>query len=312
MKKARIILGILCALSIAGGAYYVQKSRENVDLEGPRLEASTEKLEVGIETGEEELLKDVVARDDRDGDVSDSVMISKIEKKQDGEENEFEISYVGFDHSSNSGTLTRDLIYTDYRKPHFALSEELRFPENQAVSLLDYVTASDCIDGDVSPFITVEGAEALLNEPASGIYDCTVTVTNSVGDSVDLPLQVEIYEDSYEERTFRPYVVLTDYLIYHKKGEELDLTRLISHVEDQGYCQIDYGAMVPVKNSTGETEEVTEQVANGSKENWVNISQISVDSNVDINKAGVYTVVYSYTSQEKGYQGNTRLTVVVE
>ena len=117
MKKARIILGILCALCIAGGAYYVQKSRENVDLEGPKLEVSTEKLEVGIETGEEELLKDVVAKDDRDGDVSDSVMISKIEKKKDGEENEFVISYVGFDKSSNSGTLTRDLIYTDYRKP---------------------------------------------------------------------------------------------------------------------------------------------------------------------------------------------------
>lgn len=103
---------------------------------GAEAGGSTEKLEVGIETGEEELLKDVVAKDDRDGDVSDSVMISKIEKKKDGEENEFVISYVGFDKSSNSGTLTRDLIYTDYRKPHFALSEELRFPETRRFPFL--------------------------------------------------------------------------------------------------------------------------------------------------------------------------------
>lgn len=49
-----------------------------------------------------------------------------------------------------------------------------------------------------------------------------------------------------------------------------------------------------------------------SKENWVNISQITVNSNVDINQEGVYTVVYSYTSADNGYQGDTRLTVVVE
>ena len=312
MKKARIILGILCAVCLAGSGYYIQKTRENIDTEGPKLEAASDTLKVSIKDGEEELLKDVVAEDDRDKDVSDSIMIESITKKPDGAENEFEISYVAFDKSNNSGSLKRNLVYTDYRKPHFALSEELRFPENQSVSLLDYVTATDCIDGDVSPFITVEGAEGLQNEPASGIYDCTVTVTNSVGDSVDLPLQVEIFEDSYEEKNFRPYVVLTDYLIYHKKGEELDLTKLISHVEDQGYCQIDYGAMVTVRNNKGEEEQVTEQVANGSKENWVNISQISVNSNVDINTEGIYTVVYSYTSQENGYQGDTQLTVVVE
>ena len=57
---------------------------------------------------------------------------------------------------------------------------------------------------------------------------------------------------------------------------------------------------------------MTEQIANGSKENWVNISQITVNSNVDINQEGVYTVVYSYTSADNGYQGDTRLTVVVE
>lgn len=311
MKIARIILGLLCVACLAGGAYYVRESRKDVDTEGPRLEAASDTLEVSIEDTDEVLLQDVVAEDDRDGNVSDSIIIESISKKADGSENEFEITYVAFDQSNNSGKLTRNLVYIDYQKPHFALSEELRFPANQAVSLLDYVTAEDCIDGDVSPFITVEGAEELQGEPASGIYDCTLQVINSVGDTAELPLQVEIYEDSYEERSFRPYVVLTDYLIYHPKGQELDLTKLIAHVEDQGYNKIDYGPMVTVYER-GEAEQVTEQIANGSKEKWVNISQISVNSNVDINQEGVYTVVYSYTSPENGYEGNTRLTVVVE
>lgn len=311
MKIARIILGLLCVACLAGGAYYVRESKKDVDTEGPKLEAASDTLEVSIEDPEETLLQDVAAKDDRDGNVSDSILIENISKKAEGEENEFEITYVAFDDSNNSGKLTRNLVYTDYRKPHFAFSEELRFPENQAVSLLDYVTADDCIDGDVSPFITVEGAEELQAGASSGIYDCTLQVTNSVGDTAELPIQVEIYADSYEERSFRPYVVLTDYLIYHPKGQELDLTTLIAHVQDQGYCKIDYGPMVTVTQGR-ETKEVTEQIANGSKEKWANISQISVNSSVDINQEGVYTVIYSYTSLDSGYVGDTRLTVVIE
>lgn len=312
MKKARIILGILCALSIAGCSYYVQKSRENIDTEGPKLEASADTLEVGIGASEDELKQDVVAEDDRDGNVSDSIVVENITKKTGGDNDQFEISYVGFDKSGNAGHLKRNLVYTDYRQTHFALSQELRFPANQDFSLLDYVTADDCIDGDVSPFITVDGQKS-QEDLSAGIYDYTVSVTNSVGDTVKLPLQVEIYEDSYDTRTFRPSVVLTDYLIYHQKGTELDLNSLMDHVEDQGYCKIDYGPMVanPKKKTKDDPDEVTEQIANGSKENWVNISQITVNSNVDINQEGVYTVIYSYTSTN-GYQGDTRLTVVVE
>lgn len=311
MKIARIILGLLCIACLAGGAYYVRESRKDVDTEGPVLEAASDTLEVSIEDTEEALLKDVAAHDDRDGNVSDSIIIEEITKKEDGAANEFEITYVAFDRSNNSGKLTRNLIYTDYRKPRFSLSQELRFPANQAVSLLDYVKADDCIDGDVTPFITVEGADELQGEPASGIYDCTLEVTNSVGDTARLPLQVEIYEDNYEERSFRPYVVLTDYLIYHQKGQELNLNTLIAHVEDQGYNKIDYGPMV-TEYEGGEAVQVTEQIANGSKEKWVNISQISINSNVDINQEGVYTVIYTYTSLESGYEGSTRLTVVVD
>lgn len=311
MKIFRIILGILCVLCFAGGAYYVRESKADVDTEGPKLEAASDTIEVSIEDPEETLLQDVAANDDRDGNVSDSIIIEEIAKKEDGAANEFEITYVAFDSSNNSGKLTRNLIYTDYRKPHFSLSQELRFPANQAVSLLDYVKADDCIDGDVTPFITVEGADELQGEPAAGIYDCTLKVTNSVGDTAQLPLQVEIYEDNYEERSFRPYVVLTDYLIYHPKGQELNLNALIAHVEDQGYNKIDYGPMV-TEYEGGEAVQVTEQIANGSKEKWVNISQISINSNVDINQEGVYTVIYTYTSLESGYEDSTRLTVVVE
>lgn len=312
MKKARIILGILCLICLAAGGYYIYRNRKNIDTEGPKFQTKAKQIEVGIDASEEELAEDIRAVDARDGDVSDSILIETIRKKKDGEANEFEVTFVAFDSSNNSSKMTKTLVYTDYRKPHFSISQELRFPENQDLSLLDYVRADDCIDGDISPFITVEGADELLDEPTKGIYDCTVRVINSVGDSAELPLQVEIYEDSYDVRTFRPSVVLTDYMIYHKKGEELDLTQFMDHVEDQGYCRIDSGPMVTTTNQKGEEETVTEQIANGSEEKWVNISQIDVRSDVDINQEGIYSVIYSYTSEESGYEGNTKLIVIVE
>ena len=82
MKIARIILGLLCIACLAGGAYYVRESRKDVDTEGPVLEAASDTLEVSIEDTEEALLKDVAAHDDRDGNVSDSIIIEEITRKR--------------------------------------------------------------------------------------------------------------------------------------------------------------------------------------------------------------------------------------
>ena len=57
----QIILGILCVLCFAGGAYYVRESKADVDTEGPKLEAASDTIEVSIEDPEETLLQDVAA-----------------------------------------------------------------------------------------------------------------------------------------------------------------------------------------------------------------------------------------------------------
>lgn len=312
MKKARIILAILCMATIFGGYQYYKKNQMQKDTEGPVLQAAEEELTVSIQATEEELKQGVTARDARDGDVTDSIVIESIEKSQDGGQNTFLITYVGFDESSNYGRLTRKLTYTDYRKAHFSISSPLRFPENQKLSLFDYFEADDCIDGDVTPFITLNGNENLLSgEPKAGLYDCTVNVTNSIGDTTSLPVQVEIYEDSYEERSLRPSIQLKENLVYVKKGEAFDPNAYLDYVVDGGTCQIDYGPMVSVVQNR-EQVEVTEQVANGSELNWVNISQIGITSSVDVNNPGIYNVVYTYAAPKTGYDCTAYLMVVVE
>lgn len=312
MKKARIILAVLCALTIFGGYRHYEKQKEHLDTEGPVLKVSEEELSVSIGATEEQMKEGVTARDERDGDVTDSIVIESIEKNPEGGQNQFLINYVAFDKSSNVGRLTRNLTYTDYRKVHFSIENQLRFPANQKLSLFDYIKADDCIDGDVTPFITLDGEESLLgDEPQAGLYDCTVSVTNSVGDITSLPIQVEIYEDSYEERSFRPSIDLKEYLIYVKKGSDFDPGAYVEYVNDEGTNQIDYGPMVSTY-SDGEWKDITEQVANGSELKWVNISQIGINSSVDVNTPGIYNVVYTYTAAKSGYDCTAYLMVVVE
>ena len=300
MKKARIILGILCAVIMVGGGLYIRNVQKNKDVEGPVLQAETADITVSIKASDQKLIQGVSAVDDVDGDVSDTILIEDVEKKENGAPNEFLITYAAFDQANNTGTLTRTLYYTDYEQPHFILEQPLRFPENKKVSLLSYFQVEDCIDGDISVFVTMEGSKEILKEePQKGYYDVTLKVTNSVGDTAELPIQVEIYEDSYEEQTMRPKVALNQYIVYLKQGQEFDPNSYLDYVQDGGMMQIDFGA-----------EEENEGVPTSSPK--IDISRIRIESAVDISTKGVYSVVYSYTSEKTGYDCNTRLIVVVE
>lgn len=199
MRKMNIVAGVVILVSLAGGVVYYRQAEEKKDVQPPVLHAESEELTVSIAATEEELTAGISAEDDRDKDVSDSILITGIEKKK-GTDQDFEITYVAFDQASNMGTLTRTLHYSDYQQAHFNFEQQLRFPENQKIDLMSYFTAEDCIDGDVTPFITMDAdAQLLRDEPQKGLYDCTLSITNSVGYTTTLIVPVEIYEDSYDE-----------------------------------------------------------------------------------------------------------------
>lgn len=122
---------------------------------------------------------------------------------------------------------------------------------------------------------------------------------------------MEIYADSYEERSLRPSITLKENLIYLKKGEAFDPNAYLDYVNDGGVCRIDYGPMVSVFENN-EWKDVTEQIANGSELGWVNISQIGINSEVDTNTPGIYNVIYTYTAPKTGYDCTAHLMVVIE
>lgn len=296
MKKVRIILGILCLITLVGFGVYLFTKHTNQDVEPPIIQAKSSSLNVSITADESELLKGVTARDNQDGDISDRILIEKIEKKAGGKVNEFQVTYVVFDQASNAGYLTRDLVYQDYRLPHFRLDVPLRFPENKQFSLLDYFSADDCLEGDISSYITLDDESGILNEaPRAGFYDVTVSVTNSFGDTAEIPVQIEIYANNYEEQMNRPRIRLTEYITYVKRGSEFDAKRYLDYIEGQGRFYIRY-----------EGRELEENVG------WISAEQIQYESDVKTDTPGVYSVLYAYTSGKTGSTGNTRLIVVVE
>ncbi|MCD7818388.1 MAG: hypothetical protein LUH07_04990 [Lachnospiraceae bacterium] len=311
MKKARIILAVLCVLTIGAVFWYSWTNQQQEDHEAPVLSADADEIEVSISATDEELTAGVTAWDDTDGDISDRIIIESIEKRTDGGVNEFDITYVAFDESGNVGRLTRTLVYSDYRQSHFSLLSKLRFTQSGTWSLFDYVEVDDCLDGDLTPFLMIEG-DAAQSGAGVGLYDCVLSVTNSVGDTAELTVQVEIYENSYEERAFRPSIGLTDYLIYLDVGASFTPEGYLYYVSDSGTWLIDYGDMVQVLNDDGEYEMVTEKEANGEAGNWLNISEIGITSDVDTSVPGIYSVLYTYTSETTSYDCNASLIVVVE
>lgn len=266
MDKRKVLAGAVCVLSLIGGCVYYSNAQKQKDMEPPVLSADAEKFSASIKADEKKLISGVTAFDQKDGDVSDSILIDSIKKKE-GTDSDFLITYVAFDKSSNMASLTRTLHYSDYRQAHFSFEQALRFPENQEIDLLSYFTADDCIDGDVTPFITLDGdKEVLEGEPKKGIYECTVSVTNSVGYTTTLPISVEIYEDGYDERNQRPQIILNQYIVYMEKGEQLDASAYLDYIEEGG----ETFAVSGITSSVEGTSE-SEQQSTASK-------QISMDT----------------------------------
>ena len=91
-KLILVIFVLTCILFgiYAGGGYLTR------DKEGPVITMKEETIKASIEDSDKKLLEGVVAKDKRDGDVSDSLIIESIQMK---EENQCTIVCAAFDES---------------------------------------------------------------------------------------------------------------------------------------------------------------------------------------------------------------------
>ena len=189
-------------------------SIKNVDNTPPVITCDSEVVEVRVGAGESALLKGVTAHDDRDGDLTDEIMIKGVSQLITADT--AKVTYIAFDSSNNMATASRTVRYTNYEKPRFVLTQPMVFLVGSQVRLLDRLTASDVIDGDISENIGVTTQN--VNAYTPGVYNVTVQVTNSLGDVESLPLKVTVASGSQYLLDVR----LSEYITYLKVGDRFD------------------------------------------------------------------------------------------
>lgn len=269
MKILRIfavaIFALCLALYLWTGAVY----RAENNTEGPTITCPTDTLEISALAGREVLLKGLTARDAQDGDLTDNIMVASTSYFLSP--GEFNVNYVVFDSHRNSAKATRRVRFTDYESPQFHLSEPLVFVQGTNIRYLNYVTATDILDGDLTDKIKVRASNVSNFTP--GTYPVLLEVTNSYGDMVQIELNVVVIAQRQKGPTLR----LREYLTYISAGEP--------------FQPLDYLLSVEENDAP------------------VSAGQVEVLGSVDTERPGVYQLTYSYTGTTG--EGRTYLTVVV-
>lgn len=310
MKKIKWLSLAVLAFSTAAFARYHWTVLKNQDTVGPIIHMEEEQIYVSVDDKDKALLQGMTAEDAKDGDVTDSLVVESISGFV--EENERYVNYAAFDSDNHVTKISRKMTYTDYVPICFSLEEPLRFPtvSNGAIDILGNVRAQDCLDGDISDRIKFT-ADSSVYLSSVGDYDVTLEVTNSAGDTAQLPVTITIYEES--KQNMAPKIRLSEYLVYTKKGKKLDPWKYLASIlyrgteyeatEEQGTFGIDTSDMSRDELKAFQKEQ--KESPSVSKEKFM------IQDNTDYQTPGVYEIQYLLMDAEENI-GKVNLVVVVE
>lgn len=110
------------------------------------------------------------------------------------------------------------------------------------MTLLDRLTASDVLDGDISKTIRITSQNIVNSQP--GVYNVTAQVDSRLGEPVVLPLKVVITTGETQ------LIWLKDYLIYLPQGASFDCRRI--HRQRGGPGRVHLAALSGIRGRSGE------------------------------------------------------------
>lgn len=255
MKAFKIIVLIAFVfISIASAAVFIGEKMA-VDNTIPVITVEEEMIEVSLKAKDEELLKGVTAHDEKDGDLTDKIIIESISRFT--EKGVSKVIYAVCDSNNNVAKATRMIKFKGYESPKFEVVGNLCFSVYEHIDISEMITAKDSLEGNISSNIIVTSDDYATS--IAGAFSLNASVTNSKGDTstIKLPLIVE------DRPLSVPVIELKEYLVYTKKGKTIDFNSYIVDALD--------AQEVSLKN------------------------QITVESNVDFNTLGTYNVHYYVT-----------------
>lgn len=281
MKKRHLMLFIVMVACLAALYGYRAYDSSVTDRKAPVITVEDGVLQISVHDPESALLQGITAKDDRDGDVTDSVIVESVGSITD--DAVVTVTYAAFDKAGNVAKISRPVQYTDYISPRFTLDAPLAFAQGSGFDILDHVGAVDELEGDLTHRVKVTSlAETAISAP--GVYDVQLQVANSLGDIARLMVQVEVYPSG----TYNSKLTLTDYILYIQQGVSFDAR---DYLDTFTYA--------------GTTADLSRGISR---------YDLSVSGSVDTGTPGVYAVEYviSFTQGSQIYNGFSELIVVVE
>lgn len=217
MKKSKKNFNILPIILIPMIIFlgYLGYAKLFTDNTAPVITLESDTLTLSVYDDETALMDGVSAEDNRDGNLTSSVVIEK--KTPLSEDGMRTVIYAVIDSKGNVGRAERKVMYTGYEETVFHLTAPLRFPIQGYFDLVGCIEAENAIDGDLTSQVKCEteyGFAADIDKP----YHAEFSVTDSTGTTTYLPTIAEFYDPEKEPYT----ITLTDYLVYVEKGESFD------------------------------------------------------------------------------------------
>ena len=208
-------LTVLSLFLIVLAAYILLNVQDSLsDKTYPIINADSDYITVPLNATNEDLLKGITAYDEKDGDITDKIIIESISRFT--EPGVSVVRYAVSDNDRHVTTLKRRIVYENYVSPRFTVSSSLVFSTAQSVNLSSIIGAFDLIDGDISNKVIITTDDTMINE--SGSFGILVKATNSKGDTIS-----EFFPVYLEERSMvAPEIQLKEYLVYRKVGESFD------------------------------------------------------------------------------------------
>ena len=213
MKRRYIMLALVLAAAIALFGAYLVLTHKLKDTTPPVITVAEELLQLSVNDENEILMTGITAMDDRDGDVTASLLVESVYGITD--DHVATVTYAAFDRAGNVSKIQRKVHYTDYREPRFEFAGSLSFPHNSKFDLLDYVGANDVMEGDIRRRVRATLVSDTNSIDELGSHMVHLQVTNSLGDTVELDVPVEVYDPEW----YLASVKLDTYLLYLKKGD---------------------------------------------------------------------------------------------
>ena len=220
----------------------------SIDGAPPVIEMSKKRIVVSVKAKDKDLLKNVSAKDSKDGDLRDDIIVESISQFIDKKNHVSNITYAVADKDYHVAKATRQIQYTDYTHPRFVLKTPLCLETGTDESVKDIIGAVDCIDGDISRKVKI--LSTTFSTLSSGDSTVTAQVTNSMGDTIKMKAHVIVRSSNIKA----PTINLKKNIVYLNKGDRFNELKQIKSVTNNDNKTISKKG-VKVANSTVNTKK---------------------------------------------------------